>query len=311
MTSFRYIIALMAAAALTFPFRCHGQVINTWEKGNDGGVVTSVDQGAIGEDDYAAQGIINDWSEILDEFERTRQENDAIETEIKGLKAVQVETGARNVFIGRDGKRYELPTMPSEDGTDMYLLTEEGATIYLAFDAPVYMQDIDDEILDWIRFYAYKRKSYTKRVFTRYKEWEPRIKAYFASEGVPEELAELCLIESGCTYSAKSSVGALGMWQIMPATGRSYGLTVNETRDDRLDPVLSTMTAAKILRRNYERIGEWTLATAAYNCGVGRFKKGQKWSEIKARLPKETRQYIPGLIAMHYVWTYRDRLGFE
>lgn len=285
------------------------QVINDWSNSN--GIVTTVNEGAVKEDEYAAQGILSDWSEILKDFENSGKDDAELDAEIKGVKATQVGEGATNVFIGRDGLRYELPTIPAPDGTDLFLLTPDGMTVYMAFDAPVYMQEVDEEILRWVRFYAHKRKDMTRRWFNRYREWEPRIKEYFRTQGVPEELAELCIIESGCTYSALSSAGALGMWQIMPQTGRSYGMTINAYQDDRLDPVLSTVAAAKILAANYRKTGEWTLAAAAYNCGPGRLNKGRPWNEVKAKLPKETQQYIPSLIAIHYIWTYRDRLGFE
>ena len=131
---------------------------------------------------------------------------------------------------------------------------------------------------------------------------------------IQPELSELCLIESGCTYEAESSAGAMGMWQIMPATGRSFGLEVTSFKDDRKDPVLSTQAAAKILLANYHKLGEWTLAAAAYNCGSGRIraelKRGnQDWEHMKGSLPKETSQYIPSLLAIHYVWTYREQLN--
>lgn len=285
------------------------QIINDWS--NTGGVVTSVEQGAIQGDEYAAEGIISGWEDVLQEFEQEGEEaSKAVEGIITTLQAKKAPDG-KNVYVGADGRRYELPQMLDENGIDMFLLTEEGMTIYMAFDAAVFFQDIDEDIIRWVRYYAYTKRSYTRRVFERYRDWEPRIKQYFRSVGVPEELAELCLIESGCTYTAKSSAGALGMWQFMPATARAYGLRVDDQIDDRLDPVISTQAAARLLRDNFRKLGEWTIAAAAYNCGAGRFRVGQQWTDVRPKLPKETQQYIPGLIAMHYVWTYRDKLGFD
>lgn len=104
------------------------------------------------------------------------------------------------------------------------------------------------------------------------------------------------------------------MWQIMPATGRRHGLVIDDTRDDRLDPSLATPAAADILKANYELTGNWTLAAASYNCGPARMKRTPQgiltWDAVKDKLPEETRHYIPSLIAMHYVWTYRKELGF-
>ena len=282
------------------------QVINDWS--NTNGIVTTVEQGAVRQTDYAAAGIINDWTSILADFEADKNKAEQLDFEIKTLVAKGGEK--LNVFTAPDGTRYELPQIMGPDGEDMFLLTEEGMTIYMGFDAAVYMQDVDDDIVRWVRFYAHTRRYYTSKVFARYREWEPRIKAYFRSMGVPEEMAEICLIESGCTYSAESTAGALGMWQFMPDTGRNFGLRINSLVDERLDPVASTIAAGKLLLSNYNKLGEWTIAAAAYNCGTGRFRPGQEWNAVKGRLPKETQQYIPGLIAMHYVWTYRKELGF-
>lgn len=304
----RHAAVISAVILLAAGIPAGGQVINDWS--NTNGVVTSVEQGAIKEDDYAAQGIISDWESVLEEFEK---EGEKASAEVAGIiSTLQLKAAKKgeNAYKGIDGNTYDLPQMIDENNIDMFLLTEEGMTIYMAFDAPVFLQDIDEDVIKWVRYYAYTKRSYTKQIFERYKEWEPRIKQYFEFVGVPPELAELCLIESGCTYAAKSSAGAVGMWQFMPATARAYGLRVDDEVDDRLDPVISTQAAARLLRDNFRKLGEWTIATAAYNCGAGRFREGQVWTEVKSRLPKETQQYIPGLIAMHYVWTYRDKLGF-
>ena len=283
-----------------------GQIISEWNQG--GGVVTHMGENTISEDDYAAEGIFSDWNDTVRDF--TAYDGN---TELDSLPAERKEY--RQVKTLR-GMTLNLPEIIDENGIDVYLLTTEGITIYLALDEPVYYQEPDDEIVKWIRYYAYEKRKYTATVFRRYKDWEPRIKAYFRSQGVPEELAELCLIESGCTYKALSPAGAYGMWQIMPDTGRSYGMTITGYRDDREDPVLSTQAAARILGSNYRRVGEWTLAAAAYNCGAGRVQKEMNrgrntWESMKGTLPKETSQYIPALIAMHYVWTYKEKLKLD
>lgn len=298
-------LVILAAARAT----AAAQVINDWSVTGDG-IVTYVEKGAVRDDDYAAEGIISGWEGLLVEFERAGDSAAEVDRIVDGILRAR---GADrpNVFTGPDGTVYELPQMIAEDGTDMYLLTEEGMSIYLAFDAPVYLQDVDEETLRWVRYYAYTNKSRTRRLFARYARWEGKIKAHFRSAGVPEELAELCLIESGCTETALSPAGALGMWQIMPATGRHYGMRIDSEVDERLDPNISLRTAARILLNNHRRLGDWTIATAAYNCGAGRFRAGQQWNDVKGRLPKETRQYIPGLIAIHYVWTYRRQLGLD
>lgn len=288
----------------------HGQVISGWDKSSSGGVVTTVEEGAVREGDYAATGIFMDWGKTLKEFlnDTSDEENRKLEADI--LDHSHTARTTTMSVKGKDGIIHVLPSYPDENGVDMFLLSEDGITIYMALDDPVFLKDYDEkDVIKWIRYYAYKHRNRTKRIFSRYASWEPHLKGYFNAEGIPPELTELCLIESGCTYDALSPAGALGMWQIMPETGRKNGLVINDYVDERRDPVCSTFAAAKILKKNYDHTGSWTLAAAAYNCGTGRMKKGQSWELHKPRLPKETQQYIPSLIAIHYVWTYREKLA--
>ncbi len=93
-----------------------------------------------------------------------------------------------------------------------------------------------------------------------------RMEEVFRSEGVPVGLTRLPLVESSFNTHAYSKVGAAGMWQFMPATGRKF-LRIDGGVDERLDPMVSTRAAARFLRQNYERLGHWPLAITAYNHG--------------------------------------------
>lgn len=99
------------------------------------------------------------------------------------------------------------------------------------------------------------------------------IERTLGEEGVPRELAMLPFIESMFNPQARSSVGALGLWQLMPSTARWLGLTVNKRHDDRLDVVKSTRAAARLLRKNYDMLGSWPLAITAYNHGHNGLKR--------------------------------------
>jgi peptidoglycan lytic transglycosylase D len=96
----------------------------------------------------------------------------------------------------------------------------------------------------------------------------PEMERIFREEGLPVELTRLPLVESCFNVEAYSKVGAAGIWQFMPATGRLYDMDVNRSVDERRDPIASTHAAARFLRHNYEQLEEsWPLAITAYNHG--------------------------------------------
>lgn len=102
----------------------------------------------------------------------------------------------------------------------------------------------------------------------RARHYEPMMRRTLAAFGVPEELVALPLVESGYQIGAFSSVGAAGIWQFMPSTGRLY-LDINQSYDDRRDPQRATEAAAKLLRKSYDVLGSWPLAITSYNHGLG------------------------------------------
>lgn len=87
------------------------------------------------------------------------------------------------------------------------------------------------------------------------------------SEGLPGDLAYLPLVESSFNIRARSSVGAVGMWQFMPGTGKKF-LRIDDAVDERMDPMASTRAAARLLKENYRLFGNWPLAITAYNHGT-------------------------------------------
>ena len=94
----------------------------------------------------------------------------------------------------------------------------------------------------------------------------PRMEKIFRQKGLPVVLTRLPLIESSFNIEAYSKVGAAGIWQFMPATGRLF-LTINHVVDERLDPLIATRAAADLLKSNYDRLQTWPLAVTAYNHG--------------------------------------------
>ncbi|HYC57500.1 MAG TPA: LysM peptidoglycan-binding domain-containing protein [Candidatus Binatia bacterium] len=104
--------------------------------------------------------------------------------------------------------------------------------------------------------------------YKRAAAYMPMMQSILRSQGVPEQLVALPLVESGYQIGARSSVGAAGIWQFMPATGRLY-MEVNDTTDERRDPMRATEGAARYLRKSYDALGSWPLAITSYNHGLG------------------------------------------
>ncbi len=102
----------------------------------------------------------------------------------------------------------------------------------------------------------------------RSRYYRPTMERIFRQAGLPPELVTLAQVESGFQTRAKSSAGACGIWQFTRATGAKY-MKVSRHRDDRLNPIRSTEAAAKLLRSNYDLLGDWPLAITAYNYGTG------------------------------------------
>lgn len=133
---------------------------------------------------------------------------------------------------------------------------------------------------------------------------------------LPFELCYLPVIESALNPQARSHMGAVGLWQFMPATGKKYGLEINSLIDERMDPIRSTEAACRFLKALYNIFEDWNLVIAAYNCGPGNVNKaihragGKRdfWS-IYPFLPKETRGYLPIFIAASYAMNYADVHG--
>ena len=136
--------------------------------------------------------------------------------------------------------------------------------------------------------------------------------------GVPDEVKYLTIVESALNPEATSRVGAAGLWQFMYNTGRVYDLEVNSVIDERRDPVKASYAAARYLSDLHRVFDDWTLAIAAYNCGPGNINKAiarsggkRDFWEIYYNLPRETRGYIPSLIAVIYVMHYYELHGLR
>ncbi len=134
------------------------------------------------------------------------------------------------------------------------------------------------------------------------------IDGILAKYGLPKELKYLAVIESKLKTRAISWAGAVGPWQLMPATARTLGLKVNHKVDERVDYHKSTHAAAKYLKDLYAEFGDWLLVIAAYNGGPGNVysairKSGSRnfWN-LQYYLPAESRTHVKKFIGTHYIF---------
>ncbi len=171
--------------------------------------------------------------------------------------------------------------------------------------------EYNDHVKNYINLYANRRRGLISKVLTTSQFYFPIFEEVFDRENIPLEFKYLAVIESALNQKAISPVGAAGLWQFMPATGRIYGLKTDNYFDGRKDIIKSTEAAVKYFKNSYALYKDWLLVIASYNCGPGNVNKAIKraggkrgiW-DIMPYLPKETRGYVPAFIAATYVMSY-------
>jgi membrane-bound lytic murein transglycosylase D len=163
------------------------------------------------------------------------------------------------------------------------------------------------------------RPEYIKRFIDRGSLYLHYIVEEVEKRGMPTEIALLPAVESAFNPRAYSRAKASGLWQFIPSTGKNYGLAQDWWKDNRRDIVAGTDAALNYLQRLYNMFGSWELALAAYNCGegcVGRAiavnqRKGLATDYLSLRLPPETQNYVPKLIAVKNIVLSPSMYGIE
>ncbi|GAB6038371.1 hypothetical protein JCM15519_29300 [Fundidesulfovibrio butyratiphilus] len=177
-----------------------------------------------------------------------------------------------------------------------------------------------EEVQMFLTYFTQERRDTMRRWLERAQPHLPYIRAVLSTYKLPPDLIALPFIESGYNTMAYSPVGAGGMWQFMPATGRRFGLNLDWWEDERRNPYLATIAAAKYLSELYNMFGDWNLALAAYNCGEGKMSRvmaqsGQSDFFDIAKNPnllkQETRHYVPKFLAVLYIFKNLESLGFN
>ena len=183
---------------------------------------------------------------------------------------------------------------------------------------PEFPLEINESVERWIEYFTVKDRERFQRFLERGAQYQSGIQATLEELDVPGELYFLAMIESGFVIRATSHVGAGGIWQFMPATGRRYGLKVDRYVDERRDVLRATQAAALYLKDLHNVFQSWYLAMAAYNAGEMRIlgaimRSGSRdfWTLVKKKaLPKETMEYIPKFLAAAIIGHNPQRFGF-
>ncbi len=178
---------------------------------------------------------------------------------------------------------------------------------------------LNSHVIQFINYFTGRGRKTMMRSLERAEAYRPMIERVLAEEGVPLELIHLAQAESGFRPKARSRARATGMWQFMAFRGEQYGLRRDRSLDERYDPEKSTVAAAQHLQDLYIEFGDWYLALAAYNSGPMRVKRAIErsgsrdyWTLLDQKLlPRETRNYVPIIVAMVYVAKNLDMYGFD
>ena len=167
-----------------------------------------------------------------------------------------------------------------------------------------------------IAFFMGKGRSHMEGWIYRSGKYFPLMSRVFAEEGLPPELMYLSLPESGLNPVARSWAKAVGLWQFMKGTGGMYGLRSNYWYDERRDFEKATRAAARHMKDLYREFNDWHLVFVAYNAGGGWVRRGIRRSgstdywEMRRKLPRETRNYVPQYIAVALIIMNPAAFGF-
>ena len=190
--------------------------------------------------------------------------------------------------------------------------------------AKVGLPDIENpRVASWMKRFTTDLRGSFATYLDRMTRYEPMISEKLEKRDMPQGLIYLAMIESGFNPTAKSRVAATGLWQFMRPTAREYGLKVSGRTDERKNAARSTDAALEYLADLHDRFGSWYLAAAAYNTGQGRVARIMKqvtgrekgtdadFYRISSRLPKETRDYVPKLVAAARIGAEPEKYGFR
>ena len=154
----------------------------------------------------------------------------------------------------------------------------------------------------------------TMLYFKRANRYFPIIEPILKANGIPDDFKYLAVIESNLDTRIKSPAGAVGMWQLMPATAREYGLVITPTVDERCDVEKATAAACRYLKAAYDKYNDWAAVASSYNAGMGRISgelnKQDADNTFDLWLVEETSRYMFRILAAKMFFEDPTSFGF-
>ena len=184
------------------------------------------------------------------------------------------------------------------------------------FDTQVPHQ-FNNAVMRYVTLFTARNRSYMQRVLERENFYFPIFEKYLTQYNLPTDLKYLAVVESALIPTARSPVGATGLWQFMGPTAGDLRLKKDEWIDERMHPEKATEAACKHLKYLYGVFHDWELVLAAYNWGAGSMQRVMRrtgkttfW-DLYPYLPAETRNYVPTFTAIMYSMKYAEAHGLR
>ena len=189
-------------------------------------------------------------------------------------------------------------------------------TNQIRFDIPI---TYNTQTSKWVKYFQTNGRRWFQIWLDRSAKYIPHIHRLLDQQGLPRDLVYLAMIESGFSAKAISSASAVGYWQFILPTAKRYGLRHSWWIDERKDIIKSTWAASRYLSDLKKKFGSWYLAAAGYNMGETRLRKLIRQHKTrnfwilsrKKNFPKETKDYIPKLIAATIIAKAPRLYGFR
>lgn len=226
------------------------------------------------------------------------------------VKDVETEKISRNLDKTTSSKvPKSLVRRPYQDSGDVW------ERIRFSMDIPI----PDEQLVNQYRQWYINNPQHLERISQRAKPFLYLIVEEFNDRDLPIELALLPMVESSFNPLAYSSADASGLWQFTSPMASHFGLEMNWWYDGRRDVPAATTAALDMLEYLYKKTDNWLYALAAYNAGEGRLREAIRYNEARGLstdfwalpLPKETRQYVPQLLAIADVIKHAERYGIN